>query len=71
MNASRPGGKYSQSCQGSAPTLLYIEAIARHPLTADLASKTGEQHGIIEKQKYDETPCACDPEPAVAKHSNH
>jgi hypothetical protein len=39
-------------------------------LTADLASKTSGQQGIIEKQKYDETPCACDSEPAVAEHSN-
>jgi len=26
-------------------------------LTADLANKAGGQHGIIEKQKFDETPC--------------
>jgi hypothetical protein len=39
-------------------------------LTADLASKAGGQRGIIEKQKYDETPCPCDPKPAAANHSN-
>ena len=40
------------------------------PLTADLASKAGGQRSIIEKHKYDETPCPCDPEPAVAEYSN-
>ncbi|CAI8809943.1 hypothetical protein EMIT0P100_10458 [Pseudomonas sp. IT-P100] len=33
------------------------------PLTANPASKAGGQRGIIEKHKYDETPCPCDPEP--------
>ena len=37
------------------------------PLTADLASKAGGQDSIIEKHKYDETPCPCDPEPAAAE----
>jgi len=36
-------------------------------LTADLANKAGGQHGIIGKHKNDETPCPCDPEPAVAE----
>ena len=44
-----------------------MEEAANHPLTADLASKAGGQHGIIAKHKYDETPCPCDPEPAAAE----
>ncbi|PKA68328.1 hypothetical protein ATI02_1097 [Pseudomonas baetica] len=38
-------------------SLLYIEEMTHNSLTADLASKPGEQHSIIEQHKYDETPC--------------
>jgi hypothetical protein len=38
-------------------------------LTADLADKAGGQRSIIEKHKYDETPCPCDPEPAATENS--
>ena len=38
-------------------------------LAADRASMVGGQCGIIEKHKYDETPCSYDPEPAAGEYS--
>ncbi len=51
-------------------SLLYIEETANHALTADPASKPGEQHRIIEQHKHDETPHSCESKPAIAKSSN-
>jgi len=46
--------------------LLYIEEAANQSLTAEPASKSGEQHSIIEQHKYDETPCRRASLPAAA-----
>jgi hypothetical protein len=50
--------------------LLYIEEIANHSLTAEPASKPGEQRGIIEQHKYDEVPCSCAPKPVITGFQN-
>ena len=46
---------------------IYRSGLPIISLTVDLANKAGGQRGIIELHKYDETPCPCDPEPAVAE----
>ena len=64
-HAPHPVSKYSSSHQGSASSLLYIEARGHTPLATDLAGKVGGHGGGIEKHKYDETPC-----PGNSKHLN-
>ncbi len=50
--------------------LLYIEETANHSLTAEPASRSGEQRSIIEQHKYDEAPCSCVSKPAIAGFQN-